>query len=101
VHYYTCKFQLKQGVEMDKARADVLLAGLLNIALATLVLYEFWQFYSVGSVDAFGKMNGWRKFTYSEDPNGVFIVLAIYMGMLGYSAIGFLRRMLSKRADNT
>jgi hypothetical protein len=80
---------------MDKSRADVLLAGLLNAALATLVLYEFWQFYSVGSVDAFGKMNGWRKFTYSENPNGVFIVLGIYTGMLGYGTIGFVRAQLA------
>jgi hypothetical protein len=86
---------------MDKSRADVLLTGMLNIALATLVLYAFWQFYSVGSVDLFGKTSGWHKVTYSENPDGVLVVLAIYLAMLAYCTILSVRAMLSQRADNT
>ena len=86
---------------MDKSRADVLLTGLLNIALATLVLYEFWLFYSVGTVDIFGKMNGWRKITYSEHPDGVLLVLAIYTGMLACGSFLWVRAVLSPRADST
>jgi hypothetical protein len=86
---------------MDKPRADVLLTGLLNIALATLVLYEFWQFYSAGTVDIFGKMNGWHKITYSEHPDSVLLVLTIYTGMLAYGTFTWLRAMLSPRADST
>jgi hypothetical protein len=86
---------------MNKSRADVLLAGVLNIAFVTLVLYEFWQFYSLGSVDLFGKMSGWHKVTYSEHPDRVMIVLAIYVGMLAYCTILLARAILSKRARNT
>jgi hypothetical protein len=89
---------------MDKSRADVLLTGMLNIALATLVLYAFWQFYSVGSVDLFGKTSGWHKVTYSENPDGVLVVLAIYLAMLAmlaYCTILSVRAMFSPRADNT
>ena len=85
---------------MDKTRADVLLTGMMTIALATLVLYEFWQVCSVGSIDLFGRMNGWSKLTYSEHPNGVLLVLAIYTGMLAYCTILSVRAMLSQRADN-
>ena len=88
-------------VEMDKSRADVLLTVLLIVALAALVLCEFWQLYSAGTVDVFGKVNGWRKVTYSEDPNGVFFVLAVYTCMLGYSVIVLVRGLLSKRTDNS
>jgi hypothetical protein len=86
---------------MNGARADVLLTGMLNVALATLVLYEFWQFYSAGSVDLFGKMSGWHKVSYSEHPEGVLVVLAIYTGMLAYCTILLARTILSQRADNT
>lgn len=86
---------------MNKSRADVLLTGVLNIALATLVLYEFWQVYSVGSVDLLGKMSGWHKVTYSEHPDGVLVVLAIYTGMLAYCTILLARAILSQRARNT
>jgi hypothetical protein len=86
---------------MDKARAGALLTWILNIALAILVLYEFWQFYSVGSVDLFGRTMGPHTITYSERPDDVLAGLAIYAGMLAYCTILSVREWLSQRADNT
>jgi hypothetical protein len=83
------------------SRTDILLSGVLVSAITTFVLYEFWQFYSVGTIDLFGKMSGWHKLTYSEHPNGVLLVLAIYTGILAYCAIPLIRTIVSLRADNT